>query len=67
MKTARDALQLIASGQGNLWDKESQFDIILKEHEPPAANACRLLRKMARSEVLRRIPVVGEADCCFFW
>ena len=35
-------------------------DLILKEHDPPHSNACRLLGRILEDEVLRTIPVVGE-------
>eukprot|EP00798_Chlamydomonas_sp_ICE-L_P031458 gene31458-6641_t len=53
VKTSKEALQLLAPMAA-----KCPFDLILKEHEPPVANACRLLRRMARSELLTRIPVV---------
>eukprot|EP00195_Chlamydomonas_chlamydogama_P005520 CAMPEP_0202894608 /NCGR_PEP_ID=MMETSP1392-20130828/3977_1 /ASSEMBLY_ACC=CAM_ASM_000868 /TAXON_ID=225041 /ORGANISM="Chlamydomonas chlamydogama, Strain SAG 11-48b" /LENGTH=1255 /DNA_ID=CAMNT_0049579353 /DNA_START=133 /DNA_END=3900 /DNA_ORIENTATION=+ len=55
VKTSKEAIGLLATHAGGA---DPPFDIILKEHEPPAANACRLLRKMARSELLATIPVV---------
>ncbi|KAK9817927.1 hypothetical protein WJX72_004443 [[Myrmecia] bisecta] len=56
VKTGQEALQLLQKQQ----DLEDglPFDLILKEHEPPAVNACRLLRKVLGDEVLRRVPVV---------
>lgn len=35
------------------------FDLILKEHEPPQADACRMMRKLNKL-VLDRIPLVGK-------
>jgi len=37
---------------------ERPFDMVLKEHEPPQVNACRLLRRMAAAHLLHRFPVV---------
>jgi CheY-like chemotaxis protein len=36
-----------------------RFDLVLKDHEPPLVDACRLLRRLARDANLRSIPVVG--------
>lgn len=70
VKTSKEALQHLVLGtmenadtrgpefaaQG---DSQHLVDLVIKEHEPPAADAGRLLKRMARSELLRRIPVVG--------
>ena len=54
--SAKEALELLASASSGA---VPLYDIILKEHEPQdGANACRLLRKMARAELLAKIPVV---------
>lgn len=54
--SAKEALELLASAPSG---GVPLYDIILKEHEPQdGANACRLLRKMARAELLAKIPVV---------
>ena len=56
VQTSKAALQLLAGPSA------MPFDIVLKEHDPPKANACRLLRRMARCDLLSKIPVIGE-----FW
>ncbi|PNH02256.1 Two-component response regulator-like APRR1, partial [Tetrabaena socialis] len=53
VKTAREGLQLLAGAEHG-----ANFDLVLKEHEPPVANACRLLKRMAKTEGLARTPVV---------
>jgi len=39
-------------------DKGEKFDLILKEHQPPTSNACRMLRKIWKDKVHRNIPIV---------
>ncbi len=55
VKTAREGLQLLVEAEHG-----SNFDLVLKEHEPPGANACRLLKRMAKTDRLTRTPVVGK-------
>lgn len=55
-RTCKEAMQLLATHSLN--GSEAPFDLILKDHEPPASNACRLLRKIAKTEHVRRIPVI---------
>lgn len=55
VRTSKEALQLLAPVAAG---GPVPYDIILKEHNPPEANACRLLRKMARADLLSLIPVV---------
>ncbi len=65
VKTAREGLQLLLDAEHG-----AGFDLVLKEHDPPGANACRLLKRMAKTEGLTRIPVVGKYRCGFlgsFW
>ncbi len=59
VKTSKEALTLLApAASGSV---EPAFDIILKEHEG-SASACRLLKQMARTELLAKVPVVGERE-----
>mmetsp|Transcript_22589 Transcript_22589/g.57414 ORF Transcript_22589/g.57414 Transcript_22589/m.57414 type:complete len:1370 (-) Transcript_22589:1857-5966(-) len=65
VKTSREAMQhLLPSHTGEEDERAAgpqqavPVDLVIKEHEPPSADAGRLLRKMARNELLRRIPVV---------
>ena len=39
------------------------YDLILKEHEPPRTDACKLLRRMAQADLLTTTPVVCK--CAF--
>lgn len=71
VKTSREAMQhLLPSHTGEEDERAAgpqqavPVDLVIKEHEPPSADAGRLLRKMARNELLRRIPVVGEFGTC---
>ncbi len=57
VRTTNEALALLETTPSG---QEPAYDVILKEHEPPQANACRLLRRMAESGLLARIPVVCE-------
>lgn len=59
MSTTKEALQLLSDG---LAAGEAGYDLILKEHELPLTNACKLVRKLAQHESLRQIPVVGESS-----
>jgi CheY-like chemotaxis protein len=59
VKNTAEALQLLKEQQAR--DGAPGVDLILKEHDPPAANACRLLRRILEDDVLRTIPVVGAA------
>ena len=61
MRTSKEALELLAPAASS--DVEAPpFDIIIKEHEPQdGANACRLLRRMARTTLLAKCPVVCES------
>ena len=65
MRTSKEALELLAPAASS--GDQMPFDLILKEHEPQnGANSCRLLRKMARTDLLAKIPVVCEwVDGCF--
>mmetsp|Transcript_38739 Transcript_38739/g.115160 ORF Transcript_38739/g.115160 Transcript_38739/m.115160 type:complete len:161 (+) Transcript_38739:232-714(+) len=61
-RTTKEALRLLRPSASGV--AEPPFDIILKEHEPPAgSSACRLLRRMARIELLATIPVVPISTC----
>ena len=60
VRTSKEALELLAPAASG--DVEAPFDIIIKEHEPQdGANACRLLRRMARTTLLAKCPVVCES------
>jgi hypothetical protein len=60
VRTSKEALELLAPAAAS-GEMQLPFDMILKEHEPQlGANACRLLRKLARTDLLTRIPVVCE-------
>jgi CheY-like chemotaxis protein len=39
-------------------NKSKSFDIILKEHEPPKSDACRMLKKVWNHKTYRNIPIV---------
>lgn len=43
-------------------DPAPPFDLILKDHEPPEVNACRLLRKLEDHPRTRRIPLVAYSS-----
>ena len=58
VKSTAEALQLLKDQQAR--DGAPGVDLIMKEHDPPAANACRLLRRTLEDDVLRTVPVVGE-------
>ena len=58
VKGTAEALQLLKEQQAR--DGAPGVDLILKEHNPPAANACRLLTRTLEDEVLRTVPVVGK-------
>ena len=61
VQTGSAALQLMLDNHraaGSLGD--CGFDILLKEHEPPASNAARFLKKLRAHECLRALPVIGE-------
>lgn len=60
VKSTAEALQLLKDQQAR--DGAPGVDLILKEHDPPAANACRLLRRTLEDDVLRTVPVVGESS-----
>lgn len=61
VRTSKEALELLSPAASNNVD-EAPFDIIIKEHEPQdGANACRLLRRMARTTLLSKCPVVCES------
>lgn len=62
VKGTAEAVQLLKEQQAR--DGAPGVDLILKEHDPPAANACRLLRRILEDDVLRTIPVVGAARAC---
>lgn len=50
VKTSKQAMEKL--------DENATFDLILKEHEPPESNACRMLRKIWKHKEHRNIPVV---------
>jgi len=50
VKTSKQAMEKL--------DENIKFDLILKEHEPPESNACRMLRKIWKHKEHRNIPVV---------
>lgn len=67
-KTGRECVHLLANTPVQHQDTSSghasplplfPFDLILKDHEPPLVDACRLLRRMARDPTLPAVPVVG--------
>ena len=58
VKSTAEALQVLKEQQAR--DAKSMgVDLILKEHDPPHSNACRLLGRILEDDVLRTIPVVG--------
>ena len=61
VKGTAEALQLLKEQQAR--DGAPGVDLILKEHNPPAANACRLLTRTLEDDVLRTVPVVGASLC----
>ncbi|CAD7703355.1 unnamed protein product, partial [Ostreobium quekettii] len=52
-KEVIEALDVLRKSERSL-----PFDMVLKEHEPPSSNACRLLREFARDEGMKATPVV---------
>lgn len=57
-KSTKEVLGLLAPrGTGQ---RPLSFDIVLKEHEPPRSNACRLLREFIQNDGLKSTPVVGK-------
>eukprot|EP00803_Ostreobium_quekettii_P003173 evm.model.scf_4694.1 EVM.evm.TU.scf_4694.1 scf_4694:154-568(-) len=56
MKNTKEVVQALAVQRAA--DRPLPFDMVLKEHEPPSSNACRLLREFARRECLKTTPVV---------
>lgn len=59
VKGTAEALQLLKEQQTR--DGAPGVDLILKEHDPPAANACRLLTRTLEDDVLRTVPVIGKS------
>lgn len=60
VQTGSEALQLLSTQLAA--SGEPGFDILVKEHEPPASNATRFLRKLQAADaggVLRTLPVIG--------
>jgi CheY-like chemotaxis protein len=53
--TTTAALHLLKEQQAR--DGAPGFDLILKDHDPPAANACRLLRRLVEDETLKTVPI----------
>ena len=51
VKTSKQALEQLEKDEG-------RFDMILKEHDPPKSDACRMLRKIWKHKTYRNIPVV---------
>jgi len=51
VKTSKQALEQLDKNGG-------KFDMILKEHNPPKSDACRMLKKIWRHKTYRNIPVV---------
>merc|ERR1739848_266948 len=45
-------------GKNSPNNKSKTFDIILKEHEPPKSDACRMLKKVWNHKTYRNIPIV---------
>ena len=37
------------------------YDLVLKDHSPPASSACRLLRRLVEDETLKTVPVGASA------
>ena len=37
---------------------DAKYDLVIKEHEPPRVNGCKLLKEMAKDEKLQSVPVV---------
>ena len=59
VKSTAEALQVLKEQQSRDGSNLG-VDLILKEHDPPHSNACRLLGRILEDDVLRTIPVVGE-------
>jgi hypothetical protein len=59
VKSTAEALQVLKEQQSRDGTNLG-VDLILKEHDPPHSNACRLLGRILEDDVLRTIPVVGE-------
>lgn len=51
VKHGRQALELLQK-------PDAKYDLVIKEHEPPRVNGCKLLREMAKDEKLQAVPVV---------
>ena len=64
MKSTAEALQVLKEQQSRNGSNLG-VDLILKEHDPPHSNACRLLGRILEDEVLRTIPVVGERPTAY--
>ena len=43
-------------------EEKKSFDIILKEHEPPKSDACRMLKKIWNHKTYRNIPIVVTSN-----
>ncbi|KAK9842574.1 hypothetical protein WJX81_006867 [Elliptochloris bilobata] len=54
--TTTAALHLLKRQQAR--SGSPQYDLILKDHDLPASNACRLLRRLVEDETLKTVPVV---------
>jgi CheY-like chemotaxis protein len=54
-RSTKDALEALEAARA----RGAPVDLVLKEHEPPGSSACRLLRRLAGSDELRLVPVVG--------
>lgn len=74
-KTGRECVHLLQNTPAQHQDTSSghasplplfPFDLILKDHEPPLVDACRLLRRMARDPTLPAVPVVGTYHACLW-
>lgn len=60
--TTTAALHLLKEQQAR--DGAPGFDLILKDHDPPAVNACRLLRRLVEDETLKTVPVGAYSCLC---
>ena len=54
-RSTKEALEALEAARA----RGSPVDLVLKEHEPPASSAARLLRRLAASDEFCLVPVVG--------
>ena len=55
MPTTTAALHLLKEQQAK--SGAPGYDLVLKDHSPPASSACRLLRRLVEDETLKTVPV----------